>query len=893
MLKSLLRALAPGRQGDCPRPAPQAAVDVLARLRRASRIAHRALAAESSGLSALTAAALALPGLGQAAPGDIAAVQYGYYKQTPWLLYDGLKSQFNPIQVDNIGANGLLTFEDRWKFAFNFAQDTWSGATPVVSAPNALGGNNPTAAGASPLVRGNGTILYDQRLTPFRLDEQTAEYVPDQRLVQTIASASPEIRNQGDFRLGYEWDEAALNLGGGVSQEPDYNSAFGSLNGRMDFNQKLTTLNLGLSYNNSDVNALINPTFSPYVDKSYYAGRGQIKVESNPGGLPSEYVTGNRQDWSTHLSLAQVANKDLLLESGIGFIRSTGYLANPYKAVDMIFVDTSQPPSEGGYDGLPPLWSPTVEAALERRPEERNQGIWDVRLVQYVHDLDASFHAGYRFFIDSWGVSAHTFDLDWVQPVEDWVIVTPRFRYYSQGSASFYQPYFLFSGAAPTTNGPFGVQTFDLAGVPLSAYSSDYRLSAYGAISAGLTLSRQFGKAVGFEAGFEYYTHAGDLRMGGAGEGDWASFDFYQFNAAMKVDLSAVSLASLGEAGDAHAHHHEPEGQEHRQAHLGMDAPAGIMFSHILDKAGDAMVGVRYAYLPQEGQMMRGPNPASDLAIVNKGCGPGQKCTYAPKDMTMNMYMVDLMYAPTDWLTLMLMPQFMSMDMHLRRLDGAPPPAPDDIHASHGSNPYHAEGGVGDIFMSGMFKLLEAPGHKMHITLGFTAPTGSVNRRTNGNSEFEHYGMQLGSGTWNFWPSLTYNGFQDDFNWGGQFSTIAVLDGYNESGFAYGNLFQATAWGGYQIQDWLSGTVRSLYTFQDPIDGQYPDPFKPTGPMDMPQSYGGQYLDIGIGLTATVQSGDFAGNHFGVEWLQPAYSNYNGYQLERIGTLFATWGLSF
>jgi hypothetical protein len=54
------------------------------------------------------------------------------------------------LQVDNIQANGGLTLEDRWKFAFNYVQDTWSGATPVASAPQALGGNNPTAAGASP-----------------------------------------------------------------------------------------------------------------------------------------------------------------------------------------------------------------------------------------------------------------------------------------------------------------------------------------------------------------------------------------------------------------------------------------------------------------------------------------------------------------------------------------------------------------------------------------------------------------------------------------------------------------------------------------------------------------------------------------------------------------------
>ena len=859
--------------------------------RRSSGASIQRSEADGTALVNLTLAALALPGLSlqtaQAASGDIASLQYGHYKQSEWQLLDGLKSQYNPLQVDNIQANGLLSFEDRWKFNFNFVQDTWSGATPVASAPNALGGNNPTKAGASPLIKGNGSIRYDKQMNPYRLDSETGEYVEDTRLVQTVASASPEIRNQGDFRLGYEWDESAFNVGGGISQEPDYNSAFGSLNGRMDFNQKRTSVNLGVVYNNSDINALINPNYAPYVDKSYYRSRGQIAVEDNPNGAPSEYVTGNRQDWSNHLSVAQVVNKDLLLETGLGFIRSTGYLANPYKAVDMVFVDFNNQPWD--QEGAPPLYAGSTQGVMERRPEERNQGIWDVRLVQFVEGLDASFHAGYRLFQDDWGITAHTFDLDWVQPVGDWSF-TPRFRYYSQDGANFYQPYFLFDTAAPTNPGPYGIRTFNLAGVPLDAYSSDYRLSAYGAISTGLTVATQIGKALGFEAGFEYYTHGGDLRMGGAGQGSWADFDYYQFNAAVKVDLSAMSTAGGGD--DEHAHHHHGH-EDHRQSHLGMDAPSGVMFSHMLPKAGDMMAGVRYSYMLQEGNMFHNTGRVSDTQIVNQACQPWGQCSYTPLDMTMNMYMVDLMYAPTDWLTLMLMPQFMSMDMHLRRLDGAPPPSPDDIHASHGANPYHAQGGIGDINFSGMVKLFEEPGHKLHLTLGFSAPTGSVDRKSNGNADFEHYGMQLGSGTWNFWPSLTYNGYQGEFNWGAQASTIAVLQDANESGFAYGNLFQASTWGGYQIQDWLTGSIRALYTFQDRIDGQYPYPFTPTGPMDMPQSYGGQYLDIGIGLNAMVMSGDFAGNHIGVEWLQPAYNDYNGYQLERTGTLFATWGLSF
>ena len=875
------------------REASHASFRLLQRLRPNAQSPKAQNRTDSTALVKLTAAALALPGLSlapraEALIDDPVSMQYGYYKQTPWQLLGGLKSQYSPLTVENIEGNGILTFPDHWKFSFGYVQDTWSGATPVTSAPYALGGNNPTLAGASPLVRGNGTILYDKKLTPWLLDPNSATYVPDARMVQTVASASPEIRNSGSFRLGREWEDMAFNVAGGVSDEPDYSSAYGGLNGLVNFNDKQTALNYGIDYTNSSVYALINPSYAPYVDKSYYASRGQLQVESGPNGTKVEHLTGIRQDWNFHLNLSQVVNRGLLVQTGIGFVRSQGYLANPYKAVDMVFVNTKEDPvpQPDGEAPLPPLWAPSVQAAIERRPDFRDQGIWDLRFVQYVDDFDAAVHGGYRFFIDSWGISAHTFDVDWVQPIEEWS-VTPRFRYYSQSGAGFYQPYFLFSGSEPTIG-----DRFNLAGVPLSAYSSDWRLAAYGSVSAGVTVARSIGKAMAFEAGFEWYRHAGDLRMGGAGagQGSWSNVDYYQFNAALRVDLSAVSKGSGDVPDNGHAGH---SGHDHRQQHIGMDGPAGLLFNHMLANAGDTMVGVRYNYGFQSGDMMHGTSKVPDLQIVNQGCGPLLKCRYTPKNMDMSMVMVDIMYAPTDWMTLMLMPQFMSMDMHLRTLEGAPPPTPDDIHALHGANPFHASSGVGDIFMGSLFKLYEVPGHKIHLTAGFTAPTGSVNQRVNGNSEFEHYGMQLGTGTWNAWPSLSYNGYSGDWNWGGQLSGNVPLETHNDSGFASGTMFQSTAWGGYQLQDWLQGSVRALFTSQAQISGQYYGNFVPTGPMDMPQSYGGKFLDIGVGLNAHVKSGDFEGNHFGIEWLQPAYNDYNGYQLERKGSLWASWGLSF
>ena len=71
-------------------------------------------------------------------------------------------------------------------------------------------------------------------------------------------------------------------------------------------------------------------------------------------------------------------------------------------------------------------------------------------------------------FISYFGINSHTLDLAWYQNIGDRVQVVPGFRYYGQSAARFFSPANNFVGTTPS--------------------SSDYRLSAYGAVSANLKL---------------------------------------------------------------------------------------------------------------------------------------------------------------------------------------------------------------------------------------------------------------------------------------------------------------------------------------------------------------------------------------------------------------------
>ncbi len=257
------------------------------------------------------------------------------------------------------------------------------------------------------------------------------------------------------------------------------------------------------------------------------------------------------------------------------------------------------------------------------------------------------------------------------------------------------------------------------------------------------------------------------------------------------------------------------------------------------------------------------------------------------------------------------------------------------MHITHHKQNPHETGGIGDLGMYALFKVFDNGTHHVHATAGLSAPTGDVNvqiRRTHHiDGGFMDYGMQLGSGTWDFKPSVTYTGHIDDFNWGAQASGTVRMESKNDSGYRLGDIFQGTVWGGYNLTKWLTASVRGVYTIQGSVQSQYTgsaggqfvdktrvckidkkstfDEFGNEtitevpiycdssslkfGPNDYPANYGGRFWDVGFGLSAMVPSGDFAGNKVSVEWLQPVHTDFNGYQLDRDGALSATWSVMF
>jgi hypothetical protein len=190
------------------------------------------------------------------------------------------------------------------------------------------------------------------------------------------------------------------------------------------------------------------------------------------------------------------------------FAYHNGYLSDPYKQT--VFQNAIAPYS---FTGL----------GNDNRPREHFQWAWLTQYVRHFEKLNNSaLHVDYRYGRDDWNIESHTMELSWHQPIMAGWQVIPRFRYYSQDAASFYQA--VFSGSMSDYN----------------FYSSDYRLAGFGAMSAGLKLTKEFSElkplnTLKLQAGVEYYEHKAEYQLGGNNMGSFSDFSYYLVTASIQM----------------------------------------------------------------------------------------------------------------------------------------------------------------------------------------------------------------------------------------------------------------------------------------------------------------------------------------------------------------------
>lgn len=299
-------------------------------------------------------------------------------------------------------------------------------------------------------------------------------------------------------------------------------------------------------------------------------------------------------------------------------------------------------------------------------------------------------------------------------------------------------------------------------------------------------------------------------------------------------------------------------------------APIGVMGDH-RHEAGEMMLGLRYMPMHMEGSRI-GTDPVSNATIV---AADGGGFMVTPAQMDMTMVMGSVMFAPSDRLTLMAMVPYLDNTMdHVTRAGGAF---------------RTASSGVGDVSVGGMIGLGAWARQTAHLNLAVSVPTGSITATdvlptSNGTAVQLPYPMQLGSGTWDIQPGLTWLGQGDRFSFGVQAKGVLRM-GHNDRDWKFGNRADATAWFAVPLARDLSISARGAFGTWGDVDGTDPAPSVNPAvvPTARPDLRGGSRLDLGAGINWYVYRP--GGLRLAAEFLRPVYQDLHGPQLETDWTL--------
>lgn len=337
---------------------------------------------------------------------------------------------------------------------------------------------------------------------------------------------------------------------------------------------------------------------------------------------------------------------------------------------------------------------------------------------------------------------------------------------------------------------------------------------------------------------------------------------------------SAMIIALLALADNAHSEHiHNAH-----NGHAGHDTPApiGVMGDH-LHPQGDWMLSYRYMHMKMEGSL-KGSDHISNQQIL---APTGENFLITPTEMTMDMHMLGVMYAPSDNLTLMAMAPYINNSM--------------DHRTRMGTTFTTGSEGIGDVQLSALFGLMQWNAQHVHLNVGISAPTGSINEKDHtpmGRVRLP-YPMQLGSGTWDLVAGLTYGGREGKWAWGSQATGTTRLQSENDNDYRLGNRLHITGWLLRDISRGWNASLRIDGKAWGDIHGADPQLNKNVVPTADPDLRGGKRIDVLAGLNYASGSDSPQAHTFGIEAGVPGWQNLDGPQLETRWTVIAGWQYSF
>ncbi|RFB03991.1 transporter [Parvularcula marina] len=322
--------------------------------------------------------------------------------------------------------------------------------------------------------------------------------------------------------------------------------------------------------------------------------------------------------------------------------------------------------------------------------------------------------------------------------------------------------------------------------------------------------------------------------------------------------------------------------------------PIGVMGDHLHNK-GEWMLSYRAMRMDMEGNRIGTDSisPARIATTIPNRFGMPPTLRVVPLEMQMTMHMVGAMYAPTDNITLMVMGNYVTKEMDHLTFQGGMGTNELGEFTTEASD-------FGDTSVTALFRIWKEEHAQIHGGIGLSLPTGSTDETDTVLSPMNTmpelrlpYPMQLGSGTYDLLPSLTFTNKTHDARFGGgvQYSGVIRLD-ENDEGYALGDKHQLTAWGAWspdpRVSFSLRGTAMSIGEV-DGIDAMIAAPVQTANP----DFQGGETVEVGPGINLYAVDGPLKGHRLAFEVMFPVSRDLNGPQLETDWTATLGWQKSF
>lgn len=292
------------------------------------------------------------------------------------------------------------------------------------------------------------------------------------------------------------------------------------------------------------------------------------------------------------------------------------------------------------------------------------------------------------------------------------------------------------------------------------------------------------------------------------------------------------------------------------------------------------MLSYRYMHMNM-GENKDGNDKLSAAEILD---ADGYNYLVSPLEMEMDMHMFGLMYAPTDKLTLMAMVNMIDITMDHQIRDML-------VTANINSNTFSTESDdFGDTQIGGIYELSQKNGKSWLLNLGLSIPTGSIDEEdiiptlsTTEDSQLP-FPMQIGSGTYDLLPGITYSQINADTSWGSQIKATVRL-GDNDNGYTKGNRLDAQVWHAWRLNHNMSFSTRLSVADWSNYDGLDEKQSLPvfnsvmgvnTVPTVNPDLRGGQQADFSIGMNSVWGESE---HRIAAELTYPFWHDLDGPQL--------------